>query len=50
MTDRSESHGQGKAFTDAVMADHKTPLFDGVLAKPYNMEDLATALAESHSS
>jgi PAS domain S-box-containing protein len=36
--------------TDAVMADHKAHLFDGILVKPYNMEDLATAIAKSRTS
>jgi PAS domain S-box-containing protein len=31
--------------TDAVMADHKAYQFDGILVKPYNMEELAAALA-----
>jgi PAS domain S-box-containing protein len=33
--------------TDAVMADHKAHLFNGILVKPYNMEDLAAAIAKS---
>ncbi len=36
--------------TDAVMADYRAYLFDGILIKPYNMEDLAATLARSRSS
>ncbi len=36
--------------TDAVMADHKAYQFDGVLVKPYNMEELAAVLAACRPS
>ena len=36
--------------TDAVLADHRTHLFDGILVKPYNMDDLAAAIARVHAS
>lgn len=36
--------------TDAVMADHRAYLFDGILVKPYDMDDLAAAVAGTHTS
>jgi PAS domain S-box-containing protein len=36
--------------TDAVMADHRAHLFDGILMKPYDMDDLAAAIARVRAS
>lgn len=36
--------------SDAVVADHRKHGFDGVVAKPYRLEDMAEALADALAS
>jgi hypothetical protein len=35
---------------DAIMPDHKTHQFEGILAKPYDMEGFAAALTKQRPS